>query len=243
MKRNIFLLHTRGQKIIANQPMKRIATIFIIALSILCVNAQAVDGDVMPSDRNHWTLTIAYDASIPGKWKLANGSFKMFKPGSGISVGADYMMLIGNNFFFEPGVRFFIDSYRYDNITVAADTPSEPSKTYDPPVRKTGLRIPLAAGYKFDVFKRGSLFLSTGPEPVVGFSARTKVDEDQTEIFEEDMYKTLMRRFDVAWDIRAAVIIDRFRVDVTGAFGLLDVIKTDVKMHEYRVSVGLGYVF
>lgn len=223
--------------------MKHILLFAITALSVLAANAQDIDEDVLPSDRDHWTVTVTYDASIPGKWKLANGSFKMFKPGSGMSVGADYMWLFGKNFFFEPGVRFFIDNYRYDNITIGAGTPSEPSKTYDPPVRKTGLRIPLSAGYKFDIFKRGSLFLSTGPEPIIGFSARTKVDEDQTEIFEKNMYKTLMRRFDVAWDIRAAVIIDRFRVDITGAFGMLDIIKTDVKMHEYRVSVGLGYVF
>ena len=223
--------------------MKHILLSAITALSVLAASAQDIDEDVLPSDRDHWTVTVTYDASIPGKWKLANGSFGMFKPGSGISVGADYMWLFGKNFFFEPGARFFIDNYRYDNITIGTGTPSEPSKTYDPPVRKTGLRIPLSAGYKFDIFKRGSLFLSTGPEPIIGFSARTKVDEDQTEIFEENMYKTLMRRFDLAWDIRAAVIIDRFRVDITGAFGMLDVIKTDVKMNEYRVSVGLGYVF
>lgn len=223
--------------------MKHIILAAITTLSVIAASAQDIDGDVLPSDRNHWTVTVAYDASIPGKWKLANGSFKMFKPGSGISVGADYMRLFGKNFFFEPGTRFFIDNYRYDNITIGAGTPSEPSKTYDPQVRKIGLRIPLSAGYKFDIFKRGSLFLSTGPEPIIGFYARTKVDEDQTEIFEENMYKTLMRRFAVAWDIRAAIIIDRFRVDITGAFGMLDVIKTDVKMHEYRVSVGLGYVF
>lgn len=223
--------------------MKHIIISAITILSVFAANAQDIDEDVLPSDRNHWTVTVTYDASIPGKWKLANGSFGMFKPGSGISVGADYMWLFGKNFFFEPGARFFIDNYRYDNITIGAGTPSEPSKAYDPPVRKIGLRIPLSTGYKFDIFKRGSLFLSTGPEPIIGFSARTKVDEDQTEIFEENMYKELMRRFDVAWDIRAAIIIDRFRVDITGAFGMLDVIKTDVKMHEYRVSVGLGYVF
>ena len=153
--------------------MKHILLFAITALSVLAANAQDIDEDVLPSDRDHWTVTVTYDASIPGKWKLANGSFKMFKPGSGISVGADYMWLFGKNFFFEPGVRFFIDNYRYDNITIGAGTPSEPSKTYDPPVRKTGLRIPLSAGYKFDIFKRGSLFLSTGPEPIIGFSART----------------------------------------------------------------------
>lgn len=223
--------------------MKRTIISLAIWLCAIVACAEGSESVMLPSDRTHWTVTVAYDASIPGNWKLANGSFKMFKPGSGISVGADYMLLFGKNFFFEPGARFFIDNYRYDNITIGTGTPSEPSKTYDPPVRKTGLRIPLSTGYKFDIFKRGSLFLSTGPEPVIGFSARTKVDEDQTEIFEENMYKTLMRRFDLAWDIRAAVIIDRFRVDITGAFGMLDVIKTDVKMHEYRVSVGLGYVF
>lgn len=72
----------------------------------LC-NAQTIDNDVLPSDRNHWTVTVAYDASIPGKWKIAGGSVKMFKPGSGVSLGADYLMLLGKNFFFEPGGRLF----------------------------------------------------------------------------------------------------------------------------------------
>ena len=224
--------------------MKRKLIILIVGLIVngLC-NAQAIDNDVLPSDRNHWTITVAYDASIPGKWKLANESFNMFKPGSGISVGADYMYLISKNFFFEPGARFFIDNYHYDNITIGEGTTSEPAKTYDPPVRKIGMRLPLTGGYKFDIFKRGSLFFSTGPELVIGISARTKVDEDQTDIFEEDMYRTRMRRFDVAWDIRTAVILDRFRVDLTGAIGLTDIIKTDAQMHEYRISIGLGYIF
>ena len=222
-----------------NRLLVIIVSLFVNGLGI----ARAIDDDVLPSDQNHWTVTVSYDASIPGKWKLADGSFKMFKPGGGVSAGADYMLLLGDHFFFEPGLRLYLDNYRYDNITIGAGMPSEPVKTYDPPVRKTGLRVPLTAGYKLDIFKRGSLFLSTGPEPEFGFTARTKVDEDQTEIFEENMYRHLMRRFDIAWDIRAAVMIDRFRVDVTGALGMLDMIKTDVKMHEYRVSIGLGYVF
>ncbi len=223
--------------------MNKTIIILILSFSFFATNAQNFNEEVLPSDRNHWTVTIAYDASIPGKWKDPSGSFKMFKHGNGISVGTDYMLLLGKNLFFEPGVRFFIDNFRYNNITIGAGTPEEPAKTYDPPVRKIGLRIPLTAGYKFDLFKRGSLFLSTGPEPVIGFSARTKVDEDQTDIFEEDMYRSLMRRFDVAWDIQAAIIIDRFRIDMIGAFGMLDIIKTDVSMHEYRISIGLGYIF
>ena len=78
----------------------------------------------------------------------------MFKAGSGVSIGADYMLLFGKNFFFEPGARLFIDNYRYDNITIGAGTPENPSKTYDPPVRKIGMRIPLTLGYKFDIQER-----------------------------------------------------------------------------------------
>lgn len=223
--------------------MKR--TIIILLAYLLGKTANAAGGypELLPSDRNHWTVTIGYDASIPGNWKEGKVSFKRFKAGSGINIGVDYTCLIRNNFFFESGARVFIDNYSFHNLTIGAGTPSEPAKTYDTPVRKTGFRVPLTVGYKLDIFNRGSLFLSTGPEPIIGFSARTEVDKDQKNIFEENLYKKLMRRFDVAWDIRTAILIDRFHVDLTGAIGLIDVIKTDVSMHEYRISIGIGYIF
>lgn len=223
--------------------MKHIIIIFLIYLFCIAAHAESRYFDTLPSDRNHWTVTVGYDASIPGNWKEGKGFYRKFNAGSGINIGVDYMCLIGNNFYFEPGARVFIDNYSFHNHTIGAGTPSEPAKTYDPPVRKTGFRVPLTAGYKLDIFKRGSLFLSMGPEPIVGFSAHTEVDEEHKKIFEENLYKKLMRRFDVAWDIRTAIIIDRFRVDLTGAIGLIDVIKTDAKMHEYRISIGLGYIF
>ena len=223
--------------------MKRTIIIILAYLLGISVNAEDSYSEKLPSDRNHWTVTVGYDASIPGNWKEGKGSSKRFRAGSGINIGADYMWLLGNNFFFEPGARIFIDNYSYHNVTIGAGTPSEPSKTYDPPVRKTGIRIPLTAGYKLDIFKKGSLLLSTGPEPIIGFTARTEVDKDQKNIFEENLYKKQMRRFDVAWDFRAAIIIDRFHVDLTGAIGMIDVIKTDAQMHEYRISIGLGYIF
>lgn len=222
--------------------MKRLIICFLICICVITTQAEDFE-EFLPFDRNHWTVTVAYDASIPGNWKEGRNSSKKFKAGSGINIGVDYICLISNNFFFEPGARVFIDNYSYHNLTIGAGTPSEPAKTYDPPVRKTGFRVPLTAGYKLDIFKRGSLFLSTGPEPIIGFSAHTEVDKEQTKIFEENLYKKLMRRFDVAWDIRAAIIINRFRIDLTGSFGMLDIIKTDVSMHEYRISIGLGYIF
>ena len=88
--------------------MKRIIISLAICLWTIVAFAENSESILLPSDRNHWTVTMAYDVSIPGKWKLAGGSSKMFKPGSGVSFGADYMWLISNNVFFEPGARFFI---------------------------------------------------------------------------------------------------------------------------------------
>lgn len=87
--------------------MKR--TFFFLFASIIAfvARAQVNDDEILPSDRNHLTAVISFDVSIPGKWIAPSGSVKMFKPGSGVSVGADYMWLLGKNFFFEPGARLF----------------------------------------------------------------------------------------------------------------------------------------
>ncbi len=236
--------------------MKRYVAAFLCAAAGMASYAEAAKAEstgqtaseiagqtILPADRNHWTATVAYDISIPGKWSFQDGSFKMFNNGSGVSFGADYLMLLRGNLFFEPGARIYIDNYRYNSLTIGAGTPDNPMITFDPPVRKTGMRIPLTVGYKFDVLKSGSVFFSTGPEPEIGFTARTKVDDHEKEVFEENMYKDLMRRFDLSWDIRGAIIINQFRIDITGAFGLLDMLKHDARMHEYRMSFGLGFVF
>ena len=118
----------------------------------MAANAEGGYPELLPSDRNHWTVTVGYDASIPGNWKDGKVSSKRFKAGSGINIRVDYTCLIRNNFFFESGARVFIDNYSFQNLTIGAGTPSEPAKTYDPPVRKTGFRVPLTVGYKLDIF-------------------------------------------------------------------------------------------
>lgn len=219
--------------------MKRILIILLASLFVTVGKAEISVSDILPSDRNHWTATVSYDVTIPGKW---NDEVSMFKFGGGVSLGADYTLLLKNQFLFEPGLRLYYNTFRYDNIFIMGDDSHE-SMTLAPPVRKTGMRIPLLVGYKLDIYDNGSLYLSTGPELSYGFSARTKVNKDYADIFEENLYERMMRRYDVAWDIRGSIIMNRFRVDVTGAFGLLDVIKTNIRMHEFRASIGLGYIF
>lgn len=219
--------------------MKRIIIVFLVSLFVSAEKAVADDSEILPSDRNHWTATVSYDVTIPGKW---NDEVSMFKFGGGVSLGADYTLLLKRQFLFEPGIRLYYDSFRYDDIFIMGDNTHE-SATIAPPVRKTGLRIPLLVGYKLDIYDNGSLYLSTGPEPSFGFSARAKVNKDYADLFEENMYASMMHRYDVAWDIRGSIIMNRFRIDITGAFGLLDVMKTDIRMHEFRASIGLGYIF
>lgn len=210
-----------------------------VSLLVLKAGAQTQEENILPSDRNHWTASVSYDSTIPGKW---NDEVSVFKSGGGVSLGMDYTLLLPKQFLFEPGFRLYYDTFCYDDLPILGDG-LYGGETISPQVRKTGLRIPLLVGYKLDIFKDGSLYLSTGPELSFGFSARTKVDKAYTHVFEENLYARMMRRYDLAWNIRGSIVLNSFRVDVTGAFGLLDVMKTDVSMHEYRLSIGIGYIF
>ena len=93
-------------KILLFKTWKRMLISLIITMSVFSANAENIEEEVLSSDRNHWTATVSYDLSIPGNWKVADRSIKMFKAGSGVSAGADYMLLLGKGLFFEPGVRF-----------------------------------------------------------------------------------------------------------------------------------------
>ncbi len=143
--------------------MKRIIISLAVLLWAIVAFAEDSESIMLPSDRNHLTVSIGYDASIPGNWKLNNGSSKMFKSGSGISVGADYMMLIGNNVFFEPGATF-----------VRADKPiigSGPVDRSRLPFLKISNLYPTVSGIRNPIFRTGGSYIFDGssgiPSPIV----------------------------------------------------------------------------
>lgn len=222
--------------------MKKILVSILAALAFAgTLSAQEHDEDVLPSDRAHWTIRAALDVTIPGDWHIDGNSIKMFDPGTGVSIGASYMLPLTGKFYIEPGAHFYYDSYRYCNLVVDDGNYSESN----PSVRKSGLRIPVMAGLRFDIFRTGSLGLFTGPQACIGFTSKLDFKDNALadDPYFSNNYKGIERRFDLAWNIGALMMLGHFQVDVTGSLGLLDLNKNAISFHEYRVSVGLGYIF
>ncbi|MDE6323769.1 MAG: PorT family protein [Paramuribaculum sp.] len=214
--------------------MKRIAISFVAAALTIAVNAQEFNG---------WGLRAALDVNLPGKWKTPNGeSIKMFDKGAGGSIGVVYNQPISGDFYFEPGLALFYDTYSYSNLNIASDSEIV---AIDPKVKKFGLRMPLNFGYRIYLPSGFNFALFTGPELNLGVKGSIGIDKEIAEEADipDDLYKYGYRRFDCSWKIGLGFPIGRWIVNLEGSFGLLDLHKNDISFHENRLSLSLGYDF
>lgn len=221
--------------------MKRI----FIAVAATCLSLSCLAQESIPVEYNGWGVRVSSDITMPGKWKNQNGEkVKMYKNGWGIAAGAVYNYPFGKNFYIEPGVSLFYDSYEYDDITLSTgDNPL----TANPSVNKYGIRIPVVLGYRFVLLNRLDMSVFTGPEFSYAFSGKLKVkdewnlgDDFPTDLFSKHGY----RRTDCRWRVGIGIYPDeRWMVSISGAFGLIDQYQNDISFHENMVTISLGYDF
>ena len=214
--------------------MKRIAIPFVAAALALGANAQEFNG---------WGMRAALDVNLPGKWKTANGeSIKMFDKGAGGSIGVVYNKPIAGDFYFEPGLALFYDTYSYSDLNIWS---GDETVAIDPKVKKFGLRMPLNFGYRVYLPSGFNFAVYTGPELNLGVKGTIGIDKELAEEAEipDDLYKYGYRRFDCAWKIGLGFPIGRWVVNIEGSCGHLDLHKNDIQFHENRLSLSLGYDF
>lgn len=218
--------------------MKRIF-ITLAATLLLTVSLRAQENDF-----NGWGLRASLDVNMPGKWHLTDGeSVKMFKNGLGVTVGGVYNKPFAGNFYVEPGLSLFYDTYQYDNLTIL-ESDQGPAVS-DPTVKKFGLRVPVMVGYRFFVSDNFNFTLYTGPELSCGLVGRLSVkgDIDLDRLMDTDYYHNGYRRVDCAWKVGAGFPMGRWLIAIEGAFGLTDLHKNDISFKENRLSLTLGYDF
>lgn len=234
--------------------MKRILTAIIASAALAAATIPAsAQSEVLnnPENRAFWGIRASADLSLPGNYKNSTGvSFKMFRPGTGFSIGAIYNMPLVANLYFEPGVNFYYDIFRFDGLSTSAE-PGDSPMEYDPPVHKAGFRIPLNIGYHFDIFSegRGNVSVFTGPEVSLGVSAKIKFKdknfrEECGDIYGNATIDAAENRFDLGWRVGAGLTVGRAYLSVAGSFGLLDLNKSPhITYRENRVYFTLGYNF
>lgn len=209
------------------------------ALSVMGVSAQ----DYLlnnPSNHAYFGIRVGGEVTCPGKFKANGESVKVFKNGGGFEAGAIYNVPVVANFYVEPGLKLYYNAYGLDDFVTDQDD------LVDGSVRKFGMRVPVMLGYHFDFTPEWKVYVFTGPELEVGFTADAH-EKVNGKSHSDSLYgdEAIYNRVDCLWGFGAGVSYQKFYFGVSGSVGMCNMLKDadPVKFHENRATFTLGYNF
>lgn len=214
--------------------------VLLALLTIILGGSAAAAQSVVnnPDNSAYWGIRVAGDIVIPGKVNVDPLSFDMFKPGGGIELGGIYNLPVVANFYLEPGLKFYYNTYS------VKDDLSNSIISGDLSLRKFGMRIPVMAGYHFDFDSDFKLHVFTGPEFEVGLWGREYATSGNIEISDNAYGDDGINRFDFLWGVGAGLTYRHVFFGIIGSFGLCNMSGiSEATYHENRVSISLGYNF
>ena len=191
-----------------------------------------------PDNHGYWGVRASLDISCPGDVKYSGIGTDTYDNGVGFSIGGIYNAPVVANFYIEPGLNLYYNTYSLSKLF------KDELKASSASIRKFGMRIPVMAGYHFDFTPDAKVSVFTGPELEVGFTGKLhlksgNVSESGT-IYDDGG----MSRIDCLWRVGAGVTFGNYYGSVSGAFGLVNMNKNDgYTFHENLVSITLGYNF
>ncbi len=212
--------------------MKR--NIILLLIALFAVFPSMADG--------LWGAKASFDVNVPGKFKVGDSSTKLYRSGLGFSLGGVYSYFFTDNFFLEPSLSFFYDTYSCD-FTIIEE---EGAQGVDPVTYKVGLRLPVVFGYTFDITDDFSLSVFTGPELdyafAGGYRVKNKRFKDEVgSLFGSD--PGMQRRFSCSWKGGVGFPFSDWRVDFEAAVGLSDIITGPGSLKENRILLSLVRYF
>lgn len=163
----------------------------------------------------------------------------IYKNGGGIEFGGIYNLPVVANFYVEPGLKLY-----YNTFSTLSDI-ANALEVSGISIKKFGMRVPVMAGYHFDFTRDLRVYLFTGPELEIGFTADGKVKSGRVSE-SENLYGEHggMNRVDVLWGFGAGISYSHYYFGISGSVGMCNMLDdSDTKFHENRVSFSLGYNF
>lgn len=225
-------------------------TIITLLLMLGIASASMAQSSDASTRSGRWGVRLSYELACPGDVKLDKSlKGEVFGNGSGFSLGAVYTLPVIYNFYFEPGVSLYYNTYSMNtdwiNDAFASDPELAGIKVSDASVRMWGLRIPLLGGYRFDLLDDISLSVFTGPEVALGLSAKSHMKLASLTLTESEYGDDgSLNRADVKWRFGVgATLSDRFHVSLSGAVGMCDQFKDAPSMHSNLFDITVGYNF
>lgn len=220
--------------------MKRIYVFLLLTVAFSQLNVFSQNTD---DTRPMWGIKAALDVNFPGKWNIGGEKVDIYRHGFGATVGALYNIYLGHDFYIEPGLSLFYDTYYENEMYI------DEGLSIGPKIYKTGIRVPVVAGYSFDITERFIMSVYTGPEASYIFSGgicgkyMNSNNEDIGEMLNPYGKNGLNRRFDCAWKVGLAFPTDYVTFMIDASFGITDICKNDISMRENRLSIGLAHYF
>ena len=204
--------------------------------------------------QSRWGIRVAYELACPSDVKLTDVmKADAYRNGSGLSFGAVYHMPVFFNFYFEPGVNLYYNTYSVNkqmvNDMIDTDPAFDGLQIDGASVRMWGLRVPILGGYKFNLLPGLGVSVFTGPEFDLGLSAKTHVEVGKFGA-SENAYgdKGAFNRTDIKWNFGVGVHLGSHIFGaVSGAVGICDQARDDragdYKMRSNRFDITVGYNF
>lgn len=211
---------------------------------LACISVMAQNTIVNnPDNKAYFGIRVCGEVTCPGKISEDNVGISIFKNGGGVEFGGIYNAPVVANFYIEPGLKFYYNTYSLKNEFVEALQDDIIFNSVS--LKKFGMRIPVMAGYHFDFTNDIKVSVFTGPELEIGFSAK-EYDKGHNIEMSESVYGEDggMNRVNLLWGIGAGISYQHFYFGVNGGIGMLNMLSdSDAKFHENRVTFSVGYNF
>lgn len=232
------------------EPAKKTIAMLLLgaAFSVPALSAQNYMFD---NPENHARFGVRAGLDISS---AANGG-AMFSNKPGFSVGAVYEIPVLANFYFEPGLYLFyntfgtvhLENYSYTVIDSEGNE-NEFSKLYqvDGTLRDFGFRVPLNFGYHFDFADDLSVGVFTGPQLNLNLVARYHQNEVITpgnQIVKSTSVDAFgvggFHHVDLQWNFGVGLVYRNYYMSVGGSVGITNMKSASViKAGPYEVDLG-----
>lgn len=212
---------------------------FIIVLSSITTSAQIIE---MRETNPVWGIRAAFDVNLPGKVHGNVIDDRMFRNGTGGTVGAVCNIVVGKKFYIEPAVSLFYDTYSYKGLTILGTDYEE----NDPALYKIGIRMPVVLGYSIGITDRIAIAPFTGPEMSYSSAGAIKVhDKEKLKLDNTSLFGKFgaQRRFECGWKIGVAFFSGMWAFNIDATIGLTNLMTNGTKFHENRGSVSVTRYF
>lgn len=221
--------------------MKRL----LFSMALICLTGAAMHAQDRifnnPDNKAYFGIRVGGEITCPGDVKADNVGVSVFKNGGGVEFGGIYNIPVVANFYIEPGLKLYYNTYSLKDDFL----PQDDIVLNGASIRKFGMRIPVMAGYHFDFTDDIKVSVFTGPELEIGFVGKEHISGHNV-----DMSGSVygdgggMNRVDLLWGIGAGVTYRQFYFGASGGIGMLNMLSdSDAKFHENRVTFSVGYNF